>query len=178
MAQTLTVERTINPAGARLRLRGRSHDLALTAHIVSSVGWLGAAVLIAFLAVTAVLTGDSSLAEALRRTLDITPWLSVPIGVVAVVTGAVLSLGTTWGLVRHWWVVAKIGISLAVVVTDLVVLAPAAREAVATGHAPRALMDGAIAHCVVLTVATVLSVFKPRGRTPWGRRVLARSARG
>jgi len=34
------------------------------------------------------------------------------------------------------------------------------------------LYGSIIAHVVLLAVATVLSVFKPKGRTPWGRRVV------
>lgn len=83
----------------------------LTAHIVTSVGWLGIALVVAFLAIAASTTGDPLLTRALYRTLEITPWLSVPMGIVAFGIGVFLSLGTTWGLVRHWWVVAKIGIA-------------------------------------------------------------------
>jgi uncharacterized membrane protein len=148
----------------RFRLRGRAQKTALTVHIITSVGWFGIAVAIAFLALAASATSDPSLTRALYRTLEVTPWLSVPMGVLAFGVGVLLSLGTTWGLVRHWWVVAKIGIATAVIVTDLVVLLPAAHDAVAGGVAPGPLRDG----------ATVLSVFKPRARTPWGKRVLPR----
>lgn len=158
----------------RFRLRGRAHKIVLTVHIVTAVGWFGIAVVVAFLAIGASATGDPTLTRALYRTLEVTPWLSVPAGVLAFGIGAFLSLGTTWGLVRHWWVVAKIAIATAVIVTDLVVLLPAAHDAVATGVAAGPLRDGAIAHCVVLTIATVVSVFKPRGRTPWGKHVLDR----
>ena len=40
-------------------------------------------------------------------------------------TGVVLGLGTVYGLVRNWWVVAKIAISVAVVVTDAVLVVDA-----------------------------------------------------
>lgn len=154
----------------RLRLRGRAHKAVLALHIVTSVGWFGMAATVAFLAIGASATDRASLREALYRTLTLTPWLSVPTGLVAFGIGAFLSVGTIWGLVRHWWVVAKMAIAAAVIVTDLVVLAPAAHRALATGTAPGPLRDGAIAHCVALIVATVLSVFKPRGRTPWSER--------
>jgi hypothetical protein len=101
--------------------------------------------------------------------MDLTPWLSIPVGVLAAATGLLLSLGTSYGVVKHWWVVAKIAISVAVVVTDAVVVARFADNAVATGSAPNPLNHAIVAHVVVLVIATVLSVFKPRGRTPWGR---------
>lgn len=164
-----------SPTG--LRLRGRVHKLALTAHILGSVGWFGIALLVAFCAVAAASTNDSALSEALLRTIETAPWLSIPVGLIAVSTGVVLSLGTTWGLVRHWWVVAKILIAVAVIVTDALVVGSAAHQAVVNGNAPSELYDPTIAHVVVLAVATLLSVLKPRGRTPWNR-VRARSASG
>ena len=48
-----------------------------------------------------------------------------------------LGLGTAWGLVRRWWVVAKLAINLVVVVTDLVVVAPTVRD-VLSGAEPGA----------------------------------------
>ena len=56
-----------------------------------------------------------------------------------------------------------------VVITDLLVIAPQAHDA-AQGHLSGRLLDPAIAHCVVLAIATVVSLVKPLGRTPRGRR--------
>ena len=42
----------------------------------------------------------------------------VPLALAALVTGVVSALGTTWGLLRHYWVVTK----LVVVVIATVVL--------------------------------------------------------
>ncbi|MET7424976.1 hypothetical protein [Dactylosporangium sp. NPDC005555] len=35
-------------------------------------------------------------------------WTLVPLGVASLVTGVVQSLGTSWGLVRHYWVLFKL----------------------------------------------------------------------
>ena len=153
----------------RDRLRGRAHKLALTAHILGGVGWFGGAVLVAFCVLGAASTSDRTLARALYRTVQTAPWLSVPLGLVAVATGVVLGVGTRWGLIRHWWVVAKIAIAFVVIVTDPLLIARGAHEALNTGSPPDWLFGPTIAHVVVLGVATALSVFKPRGRTPWGR---------
>jgi hypothetical protein len=67
-------------------------------------------------------------------------------------------------------VVAKIVISMLVIATDVLVISATSNDAIVTGVAPRPLVDGAIAHCVVLAAATVLSIWKPKGRTPIGRR--------
>jgi hypothetical protein len=150
------------------RLRGRARKLALTAHVLGSAGWFGIAIVVAFCAIAAAATNDPAQARALYRTMEAVPWLSIPVGLVAIATGALLGLGTTYGLVRHWWVVAKIVIAVAVVMTDAVLVTRVTHAAAATGYATAPLYGSTIAHVVVLAAATGLSVFKPRARTPWG----------
>ena len=166
---TLAPPRPVAASAPSFRLRKRAYKAALTAHVLSSVGWFGIAVLVAFAGFAALATDSPAQAEGLYRAIDLTPWLSIPVGVLAAATGLLLSLGTSYGVVKHWWVVAKIAISVAVVVTDAVVVARFADDAVATGSAPNPLNHAIVAHVVVLVIATVLSVFKPRGRTPWRR---------
>ena len=165
---TLTVRAPAGRSSARpdgFRLRGRAHKAALTAHVLASVGWFGVAVMVAFCGFAAGWAGRG-LSAGWYRVIETAPWLSIPLGLASVATGALLGLGTAWGLVRHWWVVAKIAIAVAVVVTDAVLVRAVAHEALATGEAAPALYGSTVAHVVVLAVATVLSVFKPRGRTP------------
>jgi hypothetical protein len=99
----------------------------------------------------------------------------VPAGLAAATTGVLLGLGTKWGLARYWWVLAKEIIVVPVVVTDLLLVAPGAHDAV-HGQLSGAPLDPAIAHCVVLIAATVLSLVKPFGRIRAARRDLASSA--
>ena len=141
--------------------------MALTAHILTSVGWFGIAVVVGFCGIAVAVTDDPTLPPALLRVIETAPWISVPVGLVAIATGTLLGLGTVFGLARHWWVIAKMCIAVAVIVTDAVLVGRIAHEAVATGIVERALYGSTIAHVVVLAIATVLSVFKPGGRTPW-----------
>jgi hypothetical protein len=157
------------------RLRGKAHKAALAAHVMTSVGWFGVAVLVAIAAFASAATGDSNLARALRRALEPAVWVSIPMGVLAVATGAVLSLGTAWGFVRHWWLVAKLVAAALVIATDLLVVRSGLHDLAVDGTTTR-LYDPLVAHVIALTAATVVSFFKPRGRTPWGRRVAARGA--
>ena len=149
MASIVSTPRPAPPRAGRprgFRLRGRAYKLVLTAHILGSVGWFGIAVFVLFAFVVSEATGDRALA-----------------------TGVVLSLGTKWGLVRHWWVVAKILIAIVVIVTDALVIGAAAHDHLVHATSPGDLYGPTIAHTVVLGVATLLSVLKPRGRTPWSR---------
>lgn len=154
----------------QFRLRRRAHRVVLIAHILASVGWFGVALAVAMAGIAAVTTGDRTLPVALYRSMETAPWLSIPLGLVAVATGIVLGLGTRYGLVRHWWVVAKIVIAVAVVVTDAVLVRAVAHDAAMSGAGSAPLYGSTIAHVVLLAVATWLSVVKPRARTPFRAR--------
>src|SRR4051812_11429048 len=82
----------------------RIRKLALTAHVTSSVGWLGAVAAYLALAVAALTAHDDQLARAAYRSLEIIGWfVLVPSSAAALLTGLVQSLGTEWGLFRHYW---------------------------------------------------------------------------
>ena len=148
---------------ARVPLRRTGRKLVLVLHVLTSVGWFGIAVFVAFLVLAAATIGDPAIARGYSHAVETSVWLSVPVGLAAAVSGVVLGLGTKWGLARYWWVLAKEIIVVPVVLTDLLVVAPGAHDA-ANGPVPGRLLDPAIAHCVALTGATVLSLVKPFGR--------------
>ena len=158
------------PGRSTGRLGRKPRQAVLTAHILTAAGWFGITVVVAAGVVAASATGDVAFAWALRRAVGAAFWVSVPMGLLALATGVALGVGTTWGVLQHWWVVAKLAINVAVMVTDVAVVAPAAHQAVVTATTPSQLYGSTIAHCVVLAVAALLSVYKPRGRTPLGRR--------
>ena len=56
---------------------------------------------------------------------------------------------------------------MAVIVTDVLIIGPEMGHAIDTAT-PTALPGPIFAHCVVLALATVLSIVKPRARTPLG----------
>lgn len=155
--------------------------LALTAHVTASVGWLGAVAAFLVLAIAGLVDADSSTVRAAYLATDLVTWaLIVPLCMASLVTGVVQSLGTTWGLVRHWWVLVKL--LLTVVATALLLL-----HTQPIGHLGRVAAEGgtfggalqglqvqlvadAAAAVLVLLGATVLAVYKPRGITRFGRR--------
>ena len=83
--------------------------LALTAHIASSVGWLGAIAGFLALAITGLTTTDALTVRVAYLAMDWIGWyVLVPLSFASLLTGLVLSLGTEWGLVRHYWVIATV----------------------------------------------------------------------
>jgi hypothetical protein len=148
----------------------------LTAHVVTSVGWLGAVVAYLALDVTAATSGDADLVRSAYGAMDLlVASVIVPLALASVVIGVVNALGTTWGLFRHYWVVVKLLLTL-VATAVLLLQVPTVRslaEAAGSAGDPREL-PGTLAHSVgglvVLVVVTILSTYKPRGQTRYGWR--------
>jgi hypothetical protein len=94
------------------------------------------------------------------------------------VTGIVQSLGTPWGLFRHYWVLFKLLINLFATVVLLmymetfrVIAAVAADPSADLGvvRNPSPVLHAVLA-LLLVAVATVLGVYKPRGMTRYGWR--------
>jgi hypothetical protein len=85
------------------------------------------------------------------------------------------ALGTPWGLLRHYWVLAKLLLTLfatSILLVETRTISALARAAM-TSTDPRDL-PGSLLHSVgglvVLLAVTVLSIYKPRGLTRYGWR--------
>ena len=86
--------------------------LALAAHIVVSVGLLGISAAMLVLGTVAAATPDSGTSRAAYLAMGIfTRGVIQPAAVGALVTGLILSLGTKWGLLEHYWIVAKLALT-------------------------------------------------------------------
>lgn len=166
----------------RLRFSPRVRKAALTLHVTASVGWLGAVIVFLALAL-AGLAGREP--QATYLAMDLTARLVlVPLAFAALASGLVQSLGTEWGLVRHWWVVAKLLLTVASTLVLLLHLAPISDVATVAAEGPLdssdarglrvQLVANAAAALVALLAATALSVFKPKGLTAHGRRMRRR----
>jgi hypothetical protein len=82
-------------------------------HITSSVGWVGAALAFLALAVIGFTTDDPVKARGAYLLMAPAAWfVLVPLAHASLLSGIVLSLGTTWGLFRYYWVVLKLGITV------------------------------------------------------------------
>lgn len=155
--------------------------LALTAHVVCSVGWLGAVAGFLALAVAGLASGELPTVRASYMAMNLIGWyVIVPLCFASLVTGLIQALGTPWGLFRHYWVVAKLLIAIGATVLLLVHMQPiealgrvAADQALAMGDHRDVrvqLVADAGAALLVLLVATILSIYKPRGLTKYGWR--------
>jgi hypothetical protein len=157
----------------------RLRKFALTAHVTTTVGWLGAVACFLALAVVGLTSQDAQTVRGAYLVMEPTAWcVLVPLAFASVLTGLVQSLGTEWGLFRHYWVLFKLLINvfanivlliymetfslMAGVAADLSTDVGVVRNASPMLHAALALL--------VLLVATVLAVYKPRGMTPYGWR--------
>ncbi len=156
----------------------RQRKVALTLHVATSVGWLGAAVAYLALAISGLRGQDVQLVRSAYVALEVLGWRAiVPLSVAAVVTGLVQALGTPWGLLRHTWVLAKLVLTIAAALVLLTHMPNVSRMAALAADPGFALGDAGalrgqlVVHAgggvAVLLVITALSVFKPWGRTPW-----------
>ena len=155
--------------------------LALTAHVTSSVGWLGSIAAFLGLALVGIAGRDAQKARSAYVAMELTGWYVImPLSFASLATGLIQSLGTTWGLFRHYWVLAKLLINLLATTLLLVHMRPISHMATIALDPSRSpfdhrqlqiqlVADAGLA-VVALLVATVLSIYKPRGLTPYGRR--------
>ncbi len=149
---------------------------ALTAHVTSSVGLLGSIAAFLALAVAGLIRQDVQTVRAAYPAMElIARFVIVPFAFASLLTGLIQSLGTPWGLFRHWWVLVKLLLTVFATIVLLVqmeLISYAARLA-AEATLPRADLRAAgiqlVVHAagglLVLLVPTVLSVYKPPGMT-------------
>ena len=155
--------------------------VALTVHVVTSVGWLGTVAGFLALAVVALRSSEPSLVRALYVAMEVLGVaVLVPLSLASFASGLVQSLGTSWGLLRHYWVIAKLSISVVATVVLLLYI-PTVRLLADVAASPPLADDRLLlpsgspvlhsaAALAVLLVAAALSIFKPRGLTRRGWR--------
>jgi hypothetical protein len=153
----------------------------LTLHIIFAVGWLGAVAGFLALAIVGLISDDEQMVQSVYLSMGvITRFIIVPLSFAPLVTGPILSLGTPWGLIRHYWILAKLFLT---VVSTLIMqlhvqpinlLANASAKAAVLPsnlHDMQAQMVIASALALlVLIIETALAVYKPKGMTPYGWR--------
>ncbi|WP_250030792.1 hypothetical protein [Paractinoplanes maris] len=156
-----------------MNLRPAHRKFWLVLHILSASAWIGVDVMVAVL-VGAGELGGSSRGLAYQALGSFVVWPMLVSGLVCLVTGLVLGLGTKWGLVRYWWVAVKLVLNVVLCTLILVLLRPGMPAIRAYGERLSAgesvsfdvsrLIMPPIVSLTLLSLATVLSVYKPWGR--------------
>jgi hypothetical protein len=155
---------------------------ALSAHLTFSVGWIGAVVAYLGLGVAARTSQDAQTVRAAYLAMELTAsFVIVPLAFATLLTGLVMSLGTKWGLFRHYWTLISLLLTMIATLVLLVetrtisYFADIAADPRTSSDELRALgstLVHSVGGTVVLLVNMWLNVYKPRGLTPYGRRTL------
>lgn len=150
----------------------------LTAHILYSVGWVGAVAAFLGLAIAGYTTADGQLVAGIYASLRVLIWFVIaPLSLLSLASGIIQSLGTPWGLFRHYWVIAKLVLTAGATILLFVhtqVVDRAAGDALAhpgmigggMSQVRLQLVVDSAAALVVLILITILGTVKPRGTTP------------
>lgn len=164
----------------RLPLSRGGRRATLVVHILAAGAWIGIDVIVAVLVLTGRFSHDMEVRSLAYRALaTFVVWPMLTAGLVSLATGLILGLGTTWGLLRYWWVAVKLTLNLVLCTLIILVLRPGMDEVAGYG---RDLLTGTpdpgtvsslffppAVSLTTLTLATVLAVFKPWGRIRPGR---------
>ena len=152
----------------------------LFAHVTTSVGLLGAVASFLLLSIFGIVSSNVQLVQASYVLLmPLTAYLILPLVVASLLIGIISSLGTPWGLVRYYWVVAKLLLTSVTLIVLLLQMNAIAE--LSTIAATRTVTDAdmglrlrMIIHAGggsgVLLLIMILSLWRPKGVTPFGQR--------
>jgi hypothetical protein len=165
-----------------MTMRPRLRKFVLTAHVTSSVGWIGAVAVFLALGVAGLTSQDAQVVRAVYIAMESAGWpVLIPLALASLLTGLVQSLGTKWGLFRHYWILVKLVINVVAIMglrlymQTLSFIAGVAAETTSSGgdlsglRSPSPLIHAGLG-MLLLLVAVTLSVYKPRGMTRYGQR--------
>jgi hypothetical protein len=162
--------------------RPRLRKFVLTAHVVSSVGWIGAVAVFLALGVAGLTSQDAQVVRSVYLAMEPAGWsVLVPLSLASLLTGLVQSLGTKWGLFRHYWILIKLLINVFATIILLLYMQTlgylagvAAQTTLSSGDLSALRSPSPVIHAglglLLLLVAATLSVYKPRGMTRYGQR--------
>lgn len=164
-----------------MMMRSSLRKLVLSTHVTVSVGWLGGVAGFLALAIAGLYSNDTERVRAAYLAMELIGWsIIVPLSIASLLTGIVQSLGTAWGLFRHYWVLIKLVLTVGATLLLLLHMQPVTYVAAVAAKTTLSSTDlrsvrlqlvfDAGAALVVLLTATALSIYKPRGLTRYGRR--------
>lgn len=156
-------------------LTPRLSKFVLSFHITFSVGWLGAVVVFLALAITGLTSQNINLARSVYVAMELSGWyVIVPFCLASLFTGIFQALGTKWGVLKFYWIVVKLLLTLVATIFLLLHMQPisylagiAADSSLSnlhqTGLQIKVIADAGAA-ILLLLITTTISVYKPWGK--------------
>lgn len=149
--------------------------LALTAHVSTSVGWLGAVLVFLALVIAGLTSEDFRFVRAVYLISKPILWfVIVPLALASLLTGVVQAFGTRWGLIGHYWVLFKFVLTIVATLVLLQYTETVSYFAVIALEVDSISRTGLFSYLLhaaggllLLLLTTTLSIYKPRGMTPW-----------
>ncbi|MFC0542681.1 hypothetical protein [Kutzneria chonburiensis] len=155
----------------------------LLAHVAVSVGWFGGGYAMLVMGIVAMTSAGTPLRPAAYELMHLSDTaIMIPGSLGALITGLVVALYSKWRVLHHWWVVIKLLLTVGAMVFAYAYIAQNVKTALeATLANPAAdveriaesVISGNVVMLLALLATTLLSIFKPWGRTAYGRRALA-----
>ncbi len=151
----------------------------LTTHVTSSIGWVGALAVFLAHSIASLTSQNEQIVRAACLAMGLCAWFVIlPLSITSLTTGVIQALSTAWGLLRHYWVVFKLLLTVLATGVLLLKLAPISFLADSASKVTfssttfvglqTSLLVHAVGGLVVLLTATVLAIYKPQGLTPYG----------
>lgn len=157
-----------------MKLSLGARKVLLILHIATSVGWIGALAVFLAHAIASRSSQDPQIIRAAAIAMAVSAWFVIlPLCIGTLITGVIQALGTAWGLLRHYWVVFKLALTLIATGVLLLKLGPISELAAASvnesfeASGMAGLRTSLVLHAVggllILMSALVLAIFKPTG---------------
>lgn len=164
------------------KLNIKQKNWLLSGHVASGGIWFGTSLCMVLIALSTrqTVNGDELYAiNAVLKLLD--DFVIIPSATLSTLTGGLLCWVTIWGFTKHYWVIVKWIVTLALIVIGTAWLGPWVNAMTAISQSERLqalqnplylwdqriLVIGSIAQTVALLAIIGISVLKP-----WGRRKL------
>jgi hypothetical protein len=160
--------------------------VTLTAHIIFSIGWIGAVFAFLALSIAGLTSQSPEIVRGAYTSMDLVGrFVIIPMCFAALATGIIEAFVTPWGLFRHYWVVVKFALTL--IATFLLLMhqnamaraakwvsGAAATQLFAADFGPlktELVQKSALAIVLLVSIA-ILGIYKPWGLTAYGHRKL------
>ena len=156
--------------------------LTLTAHVVLSIGWIGAVAAFLVLSIAGLTSRNPDIVRSSYVSMGlVSRFAIIPMCFAALATGVLEALCTPWGLVRYYWVATKLALTLVATLLLLLhenaiaragqrVSGAVVAQLFATDFVPlkvELVQKSALAIVLLLGIAA-LGIYKPWGLTAYG----------